>query len=63
MYLAAIAGIDQEQYEAAMIDGANRFQKIWYITVPSLSSTYFVRLFMSFGNFLNTGLDVYKRQR
>ena len=57
VYLAAIAGIDQEQYEAAMIDGANRFQKIWYITVPSLSSTYFVLLVMSFGNFLNTGFD------
>ena len=57
IYLAAIAGIDQEQYEAAMIDGASRMQKIWYITVPGLFSTYFVLLIMSIGNFLNTGME------
>ena len=57
IYLAAIAGIDQEQYEAAMIDGANRFQKIWYITIPGLIPTFFVLLIMSIGNFLNTGME------
>ena len=61
IYLAAIAGIDQDQYEAAMIDGANRRQKIWYITVPGLFSTFFVLLIMSIGNFLNTGMEQYSR--
>lgn len=57
--MAAIAGIDQELYEAAMIDGAGRLQRIWYITVPGLVETYFVLLIISFGNFLNTGMEQY----
>ena len=59
VYLAAIAGIDQELYEAAMIDGAGRLQRIWHITVPGLIETYFVLLIMSIGNFLNTGMEQY----
>ena len=57
VYFAAIAGIDQEMYEAAMVDGASRLQRIWYISVPMLIPTYFVLLVMSIGNFLNTGVD------
>ena len=59
VYFAAIAGIDQEMYEAAMVDGANRMQRIWHISVPMLIPTYFVLLIMSIGNFLNTGVDQY----
>lgn len=59
VYIAAIAGIDQELYEAAMVDGANRLQRIWHITVPGLRETYFVLLVMSVGNFLNTGMEQY----
>lgn len=59
IYFASIAGIDQQIYEAAMVDGANRMQKIWYITLPQLIPTYFVLLIMSIGNFLNTGIDQY----
>lgn len=59
VYFAAISGIGQDMYEAAMIDGANRMQRIWYITIPSLIPTYFVLLVMSIGNFLNTGVDQY----
>lgn len=59
IYLASIAGVDQELYEAAMIDGANRYQRIWHITVPFLLPTYFVLLVMSVGNFLNTGMEQY----
>ena len=59
IYFASIAGIDQELYEAAVVDGANRWQKIWYITLPQLIPTYFVLLIMSIGNFLNTGVDQY----
>lgn len=59
VYLAAIAGIDQELYEAAMVDGANRLQRIWHITVPGMIETFFVLLIMSLGNFLNTGMEQY----
>lgn len=59
IYFAAIAGLDQELYEAAMVDGAGRWQRIRYITIPQLVPTYFVLLVMSIGNFLNTGVDQY----
>lgn len=59
MYLAGIAGIDPELYEAAQVDGANRFQQIIHITVPQLLPTYFVLLMLSISNFLNNGMDQY----
>lgn len=57
VYFASIAGIDQEMYEAAMVDGASRMQRIRYISIPMLIPTFFVLLIMSIGNFLNTGVD------
>lgn len=59
MYLASIAGIDQEMYEAARVDGAGRFQLMRYITLPELMPTYFVMLMLSVVNFLNNGMDQY----
>ena len=59
MYLASIAGIDQEMYEAARVDGAGRFQLMRYITLPELMPTYFVMLMLSVANFLNNGMDHY----
>lgn len=59
MYLASIAGIDQEVYEAARVDGAGRFQLMRYITLPELMPTYFVMLMLSVANFLNNGMDQY----
>lgn len=59
VYFAAIAGLDQELYEAAMVDGAGKMQRIWKITLPQLIPTYFVLLIISIGNFLNTGVDQY----
>ncbi len=59
MYLAAIAGIDQEMYDAAKVDGAGRFQIIKNITIPSILPTYFVMLMLSVANFLNNGMDQY----
>lgn len=59
MYLAAISGIDQEMYEAAKVDGANRFQIIRNITIPCLLPTYFVMLMLSVANFLSNGMDQY----
>ncbi|VEP40528.1 MULTISPECIES: ABC transporter permease subunit [Tessaracoccus] len=59
MYLAAIAGIDQSLYESAKVDGAGRFQTMWYITVPQLMPTYFVLLLLSIANLLNNGMEQY----
>lgn len=57
MYISALSSIDEGMYEAAEIDGAGRFQKIWYITIPSLMPTFFVLLILSIANFLNNGMD------
>lgn len=59
MYIAAIAGIDQELYEAARVDGAGRFALIKNITIPSLMPTYFVLLMLSIANFLSNGMEQY----
>lgn len=59
MYLAAISGIDQELYEAAQVDGAGRWAKIRYITLPGLLPTFFVLLMLDISNILNNGMDKY----
>lgn len=59
MYLAAIAGIDQELYEAARVDGAGRFRMMWHITVPGIMETFFVLLLLSIANFINNGFEQY----
>lgn len=57
IYLAAIAGIDQEQYEAARIDGAGRFAQILHITLPSIMPTITVLFIMRMGSVLNVGYE------
>ena len=57
IYLAAMAGIDSQVYEAAEIDGVNRWQKIWFITLPGISATIFILLILNIGNLLNIGLE------
>lgn len=57
IFIAAIAGIPDEQYEAARIDGATRWQEIWRITVPNLIPTLMVLLIMSSGSIFNSYLD------
>ena len=59
MYIAAISGIDQQLYEAATVDGAGRFQRIWHITVPELLPTYIVLLILSISGILSNGMDQY----
>ena len=44
-------------YEAATIDGANKLQQIWHITLPAIRQTAILLLIMSIGNFLNTGME------
>jgi len=57
MYFAAMAGIDQEMYEAADVDGAGRFARIRYITIPSLLPTLFVMFVINIANFVNYGME------
>ena len=57
MYLSAMAGIDQGLYEAAKVDGANRFQRMWHITLPGIKPTAVVLLIMSIGGALNVGME------
>ena len=59
MYLAAIAGIDQELYEAARVDGAGRWNQMRFITLPSLLPTFFVLLLLSISNIINNGMEQY----
>lgn len=59
IYIAAISGIDRQLYEAATVDGAGRFQKMWHITVPGLVPTFCVLLLMSIANILSNGMDQY----
>ena len=62
LYLAAITGISGELYEAAMIDGANRMQRIWHVTLPCIRSTIVVLLIMNLGKIMGSNyerLDVF----
>lgn len=55
IYFAAIAGLDQECFEAAEVDGANRLQQIWYVMLPGLMPTVVLMLIMRVGNIMDAG--------
>ncbi|MDU5948127.1 ABC transporter permease subunit [Paenibacillus sp. FSL M7-0831] len=57
IYLAAITSISPEMYEAATIDGAGRFQKMWYITLPSIKATISILFILAVGGVLNSNFD------
>ena len=57
VYLAAISGINSELYEAASVDGAGRFQKMWHITLPGIRPTIVILLIMAIGNIVGSGFD------
>ncbi|MCL2833061.1 MAG: ABC transporter permease subunit [Treponema sp.] len=57
IYLAAITGIDQEQYEAAIIDGAGRFRRIFSVTLPNLLPIIMVLFILRMGGILNVGFE------
>ena len=59
LYLVAIMGIDQDTYEAATIDGAGIFQKIYYITLPALRSTMTVLILLSIGRIMRGEFDMF----
>jgi putative aldouronate transport system permease protein len=57
IFIAAIAGISPELYEAASIDGAGRFRKIFAVTLPSISASIFIVFILKVGGILNAGFD------
>lgn len=57
IYFAAITGVSQELYEAAMIDGANRWQQTFYVTIPSIFSTIMVMLIMKIGQLMTVSFE------
>lgn len=57
IYLAALAGVDEELYEAAYMDGAGRFKMIWYITIPSIGNTIIVMLILRIGSLFNVSFE------
>ena len=57
IYLAALSGVDPQLYEAAVIDGANRFKQLWHITLPSIKSTVVTLLILRLGHVLDNGFD------
>jgi putative aldouronate transport system permease protein len=57
IYLAVLIGINPEQYEAAEVDGAGRFSKMWHISVPGLMPTAFILLTISLGWIIQSGFE------
>jgi len=57
IYLAAIAGIDTQLYEAAEMDGAGYLQKVWHITLPGIAPVIAIQLVLRMGNIMNAGFD------
>ena len=57
IYMAALAGVDQEMYEAAICDGANLFQRIWHVTLPGIASVVVILFIIRLGRLLIVGFD------
>lgn len=57
IFLAALAGVDLQLYEAARMDGAGRWRQLWHITLPAIKSTIVILLILRLGNFLDSGFE------
>ena len=57
IFLAALAGVDSNLYEAASMDGASRFRQLWHVTLPSIRSVIVILLILRLGNFLDLGFE------
>lgn len=57
IYVAALAGVDQELYEAAVVDGANRWKQTIHITLPGISSTIIIMLILRIGQLMSVGYE------
>lgn len=57
LFLAAIAGVDPQLYEAARMDGASRFRQMWHITLPAIRNVIIILLILRMGNMMDVGLE------
>ncbi|CAH1196909.1 MULTISPECIES: ABC transporter permease [Paenibacillus] len=57
IYIAAIMGIDSEMYDSGKIDGVNKFQELWHLTLPSIKPTIVILLLLSLGGIMNVGFE------
>lgn len=57
IYLSALTSIDPQQYEAAIVDGANRFHQIWYITLPGIAPTITTMFILQLGKVMSVGFE------
>ena len=57
IFLAALAGVDTQLYEAARVDGAGRWRLMWHITLPAIKGTIIMMLILRVGSLLNTGYE------
>lgn len=57
IYIAALSGVDTQMHEAAIIDGAGRLKRIWYINLPTIMPTIIIMLLMNMGSLLNVGFE------
>jgi putative aldouronate transport system permease protein len=57
IYLASLAGVDPELHEAAMIDGASRLERIWYINLPGILPTIVIMFIITAGNLMSVGFE------
>jgi putative aldouronate transport system permease protein len=57
IYIAALSGVNTELYESASIDGANRWQKMWYVSIPSIAPTIIIMLLLRIGSILSLGSE------
>ena len=58
IYLAAMTGIDPEQYEAAVMDGAGRLRRLWHVTIPALVPTMVVLFLLNLGSLMSVGIEL-----
>ncbi|MCZ4141943.1 sugar ABC transporter permease, partial [Escherichia coli] len=57
IYLAALTSIDPQLYDAATVDGANRWKKMWHVTLPGIMSTIVILLILRIGGMMNVGFE------
>lgn len=57
VYIAALAGVSPEYHEAAIVDGANKLQRIWYIDIPTILPTIVIMLIIAMGNIMTVGYE------
>jgi putative aldouronate transport system permease protein len=57
LYLAALAGVSPELHEAALVDGANKFQRVWHVDIPGILPTIVIMLILNAGKIMNVGFE------